>query len=290
MAVGRAARNRRSLSKRRNKKSMRAIILAAGKGSRLNGAAGDLPKCLIQLGEITLLERQIETLRSAGIDDIHIVVGYGADRVRETCGNAARYIENHLYHQTNSLFSLWMARELMFDGCVVMNGDVLFHAELLRNLLSFKREDALLISYCDRNSAQLGDEEMKVKIKNGMVADITKAMSPKKADGENIGIVKFGCAGARLLAEKMDALIAAGAHRDWAPRAFREFASERPLHAVGSNGFPWIEIDYPEDYRRALDEILPLILMDEQLADDRIARDQLTEERLLASAAISSEA
>lgn len=258
---------------------MRAIILAAGKGSRLNGVAGDLPKCLVKIGGMTLLERQIQTLRSSGIGDIYVVVGYGADIVRETCGTSVKYVENFRYHQTNSLFSLWLTREHLLDGFVVMNGDVLFHPRLLRNLLSFWHEDALLISYCDRNQSPLGDEEMKVKIKNGTIAEITKAMNPKKADGENIGIGKFGPAGARILVEKMDELIAAGAHQDWAPRAFREFAFERPLSAVSTCGFPWIEIDYPEDYARALDQILPLILMDEEVAEDQ----------LLAVAAMSSD-
>ena len=249
---------------------MRAIILAAGKGSRLNGVAGDLPKCLVSIGGMTLLERQIQALRSSGIDDIHVVVGYGADSVRATCGTSVSYIENICYHQTNSLFSLWIAREHMLDGFVVMNGDVLFHPQLLKNLLSSDYESALLISYCDRETTPLGDEEMKVRLRNGTVAEITKAMNPKKADGENVGIGKFGPAGAKVLIEKMDELIGAGAHRDWAPRAFREFALERPLHAVGTCGFPWIEIDYPEDYARAVDEILPLILMDEELAQDQL--------------------
>lgn len=258
---------------------MRAIILAAGKGSRLNGVAGNLPKCLVNMGGMTLLERQVQALRSSGIDDIYVVVGHGADGVRETCGTGVSYIENSCYHQTNSLFSLWMAREYMFDGFVVMNGDVLFHPQLLRNLLSFWHEDSLLISYCDRDAAPLGDEEMKVKIAGGTITDITKAMDPKKADGENVGIGKFGPAGSRVLVEKMDELIAAGAHRDWAPRAFQEFISERTLSAVSTDGFPWIEIDYPEDYCRAVDHILPLILMDEELA----------QEQLLAVAAMSSE-
>ena len=258
---------------------MRAIILAAGKGTRLNGAAGDLPKCLVNIGGVTLLERQIQALRWSGIDDIYVVIGYGADRVRAICGTDVNYIENVCYHQTNSLFSLWMAREQMSDGFVVMNGDVLFHPQLLKDLLSFRREDALLISYCDKEAAPLGDEEMKVRIKNATIAEITKAMDPKKADGENVGIGKFGPAGARVLVEKMDELIASGAHRDWAPRAFREFALQRPLHAVSTCGFPWIEIDYAEDYRRALDEILPLILMDGELAEDQ----------LLAVAAIGSD-
>ena len=72
-------------------------------------------------------------------------------------------------------------------------------------------------------------------------------------------MVKFGAAGARLLAEILDARVAAGGLRDWAPRAFAEFAAVRPLHAIGTRGYPWTEIDFPEDYRRAVDEILPQI-------------------------------
>ncbi|HST21479.1 MAG TPA: phosphocholine cytidylyltransferase family protein [Blastocatellia bacterium] len=250
---------------------MRAIILAAGKGSRLNGVAGDIPKCLVNIGGVPLLERQVQALRSSGIYDINVVVGYGADIVREVCGTGVNYIENILYHQTNSLFSMWIARDCMSDGFVVMNGDVLFHPQLLRNFLSFRHEDALLISYCDSEATPLGDEEMKVKINNGTIADITKTMNPKEADGENVGIGKFGPAGARLLVEKMDELIRAGARRDWAPLAFREFAFERPLSAVSTGGFPWIEIDYPEDYARALDQILPLISMDEEMAEEAVA-------------------
>ena len=61
---------------------MRGIILAAGKGSRLNGTAGESPKCLVKVGGVTLIERQIRALRRAGIDDIAVVVGCQAERVR----------------------------------------------------------------------------------------------------------------------------------------------------------------------------------------------------------------
>ena len=70
---------------------MRGIILAAGKGSRLNGTAGDKPKCLVEAGGITLVERQIRALERAGIDDIAVVVGCQADRVRSACGHR-RYL------------------------------------------------------------------------------------------------------------------------------------------------------------------------------------------------------
>jgi choline kinase len=84
-------------------------------------------------------------------------------------------------------------------------------------------------------------------------------MPPAEADGENLGIVKFGAAGAELLGSILEARVGAGALRDWAPRAFAEFATRRPLHAIGTRGFPWTEIDFPEDYQRAVNEILPAI-------------------------------
>lgn len=249
---------------------MRAIILAAGRGSRLKDVAGDVPKCLAAAGATTLLERQLRSLESAGIRDIIVVTGYRADLVRRACGHRALCVENPRHGETNSLYSLWLARQYLGDGFVVMNGDVLFHPQLLVELLSSPCEDALLIAYSDPASP-LGDEEMKVVVRDGCVAEITKQMDGRLADGENVGLVKFGVEGARRLIEKLNALIKGGAERDWAPRAFREFALERPLYTVSTGGLPWIEIDYPADYWRALDDVVPLIETDDARADDRLA-------------------
>lgn len=238
---------------------MRGIILAAGKGSRLNGTAGESPKCLVKVGGETLIDRQIRALRRAGIDDIAVVVGCEAEQVRRSCGHGITYVENSRYAQTNSMYSLWMARPLLFEGFVVLNCDVLFHPVLLNDLISAQHENALLIAYREADQAPFGDEEMKVQVRCGRVREISKQMDPDDADGENLGVVKFGAAGAAELVSIMDRLIAAGGLRDWAPRAFREFAQTRPLHAVGTRGFPWIEIDFPEDYQRAVREVLPLI-------------------------------
>jgi L-glutamine-phosphate cytidylyltransferase len=238
---------------------MRGVILAAGKGSRLNGTAADKPKCLVEAGGLTLIERQMRILERAGVDDIAIVVGCAADRVRSVCGPRATYIENTRFAETNSLYSLWMARALLYEGFVVLNCDVLFHPVLLNDLLTSQHEDALLLAYREAHQPPFGDEEMKVKVRCGRVVDISKTMDPSEADGENLGIVKFSSEGAAILVDIMDRLVAAGELRAWAPRAFREFAGVRPLHAVGTRGLPWIEIDFPEDYRRAIRDVLPAI-------------------------------
>jgi choline kinase len=234
---------------------MRAIILAAGKGLRLELTETEPAKCLLKLGGTTLIERQLASLRAAGIHEIVVVVGFQAEHVKHACGTEIEYIENPIFGETNSMYSLWLARQFFANGFVVLNSDVLFHPQLLTDLLTARHEDAILVSY--RNGTKYGSEEMKVKVRGGHVLDISKSMDPDGADGENVGIVKFGPTGAAILGRELDRLVAGGDLRAWAPRAFLEFAKKRPLPVIGTRGYPWIEIDFPEDLRRAREEILP---------------------------------
>jgi choline kinase len=87
-------------------------------------------------------------------------------------------------------------------------------------------------------------------------------MDATEADGENLGMVKFSPAGARVLTPILDRIVSGGGLREWAPRAFLTFARVRPLHAIGTRGLPWTEIDFPEDYQRAVHEVLPAIEAD----------------------------
>jgi choline kinase len=239
---------------------MRGVILAAGRGARLNGGDSNMPKCLVTLGGETLLARNIRLLRSTGIDDIVVVVGCAADAVRQGCRNVS-FVDNPRFAQTNSLFSLWLARHLLLDGFLVMNCDVLVHPQLLADLVSARHEDALLADFA-ADRGDYGDEEMKVRVRRGCVVEMSKTMPAADADAENLGIVKFGRAGASVLVEEMDRLVAAGQLMAWVPHAFAGFAARRPLHAIGTRGYPWLEIDFPEDYRRAVDEVLPQIERD----------------------------
>jgi L-glutamine-phosphate cytidylyltransferase len=239
---------------------MKGIILAAGRGARLTGGNHEMPKCLVTVGGETLLSRNVRLLRAAGIKDIVVVVGCAADTVRRTC-QGVEFVENARFAQTNSLYSLWLTRPLLGDGFIVMNCDVLVHPQLVTDLLTAWHEDALLLAYREGDTTY-GSEEMKVRVRCGRVIDISKTMDPRRADGENVGLVKFGAEGARLLIEEMDALIAGGDNKAWVPRAFKAFAERRPLHVVGTRGLPWTEIDFPEDYRNAVEVVLPRIERD----------------------------
>lgn len=237
---------------------MKGIILAAGKGTRLNGAAVK-PKCLVEVGGLTLLQRQITALQQCKISEIVVVIGFEGDSIRQECGPEIDFVENSRFSDTSSLYSLWLAGAHLNEGFVVLNSDVLFHPRILDELLRSSHDDALLISYCQGITEPLGDEEMKVKVQGEVVIDISKDMNPLEADGENVGIVKFSSAGAKLLVGYMNDLINGGAVKEWAPRAFLEFATHHRLHAVSTQGYPWIEIDFPEDYHKALHEIYPKI-------------------------------
>jgi choline kinase len=225
----------------------RAVILAAGNGKRMGRLTLDRPKTMLDVEGRALIDRELDALAACGVLDVTIVVGYQHERLRNHLGSRVRFIENARYQETNSLYSLWLARETLDDGAVVMNSDILVSRRLMAKLIDAPVEDAVLV---DRHSA-LAEEEMKVKIWQGFAIDFSKELAPWDADGENVGILKFGRRGGRRLAEHLDAFIAAGAINAWAPRAFKAIAQEWPVRAIATDGLPWTEIDFPEDLERA---------------------------------------
>ena len=244
---------------------MRAVILAAGSGSRLRPVVGPWPKCLARIGDSTILQCQIEHLRAHALTPITLVLGYRRDAVEAVCDRDVEVVYNPDYASTNSLYSLWLARNLLTDGFVVLNSDVLFHPHLLTRLTTASADDALLVARREPG-VRYSDEEMKVHVRGGCVAAIDKALPDADSDGENVGIAKFSATGAAELLREVEALVEQGAVREWLPRAFHAFCQRRPLHVVDTAGLPWIEIDFPEDYLRACREVLPAINSQEMTA------------------------
>jgi choline kinase len=233
----------------------KAIILAAGVGSRLRPFTEDLPKCLLEVGAQTILDQQVAALRQCGITDVLVVVGYRGDLIRRHLGHRARYLDNPRYETTNSLYSLWLARAELAGGALILNSDVLALPALFDRLLQAPAPDAILV--------ELGEgfepEDMKVTLHGMQVLDFGKALPPERAQAHNVGVGKFSEPGASRLVEYLDQLVAMGHENDWVPAAFREFATHWPLTAVPTEGLPWIEIDYAEDLTRARLEVEPAI-------------------------------
>jgi L-glutamine-phosphate cytidylyltransferase len=241
---------------------MRAVILAAGAGRRLRPALGRWPKCLAKVGDSFLIERQIRALRECGVDEVTLVLGYRRKHVERVCGRYVDVVYNKHYASTNSLYSLWLARHQLANGFIVLNSDVLFHPQLLRNLIKSPHGNALLLAV-RQAGVRYSDEEMKVHARDGQVLAIDKGLDDAKADGENVGIAKFSASGAARLLDILDGLVDSGALTAWLPRAFHAFCQQDPLYVVETGGYPWIEIDFPDDYARARREVLPAIMASE---------------------------
>ncbi|MCI0342098.1 MAG: phosphocholine cytidylyltransferase family protein [Planctomycetales bacterium] len=232
----------------------RAVILAAGQGTRLGPAAEGRPKILLDIGGKPLLERTLETLADAGLGNVTVVVGWKAEEVRAALGRRGECVENPDYAATNSLQSLWYAREALRGGAVVLNGDTFLDPEILDRLLR-AGPDALAYD----STSGSGREHMKVVLHEGRVATLGKDLPPAQAAGENVGVFVLSPNGARVLVEKADALVRAGRREAWVAEAVQATAAEVPIRGVDVAGLPWAEIDFPFDLERARNEVWPAI-------------------------------
>ncbi len=233
---------------------MQALILAAGRGSRLGKITEGAPKCLLQVGGRPIVAHQLEALAEAGVGPVGMVVGYCADEIRRAVGIGVEYIDNPRWNATNSLYSFWLARDWVKGSLVVLNSDVTFHPEILHRVLAAGGD---AIAY-DSSSAH-APEHMKVRVVDGQLIDMSKDMDAGVSTGENVGILCFSDETVKLLFRKADTLLASGSERDWIGTAVRQVARERKIQAVDIAGIPWVEIDCAHDLQRARREIWPAI-------------------------------
>lgn len=228
---------------------MKAIILAAGVGRRLGGSVVEHPKCLLELGGRTLLDRMLDALREVGVRDVTIVVGHLAEQIEAAVAgrDGVRTIRNPDYRK-GAILSLWTARDALDGDVLVMDADVLFPVEMLRRLLDSPAENCFLM---DARAANDG-EAMMLMAQNGRVIDITRGLRGEfDACGESIGFLKVGATAAPVLRELLRQAIEAGRdgveHEEVYPALMRQCE----IGYVTADDLPWLEIDFPEDVERA---------------------------------------
>jgi choline kinase len=243
---------------------MRGVILVAGVASRLRPLTNDVPKCLLPVGGISLLERTVGALRGNGITDLIIVTGYRAPQVREFMekrfpGLRATYLHNGEYETTNNIASLWLAHaSCAGKEFLLLDGDILFDRRVVAHLLAAGAGSGLVL----RSRGDLGAEEIKVEVDGeGFVRRIGKEIPPGMAVGESIGIEHFAPDESRILFREVEELVVAQGQRD----IFYEAAFQRgidrgmALRAVDIGDLPCMEIDTAEDLARAEGEASRLL-------------------------------
>lgn len=234
-----------------------AVILAAGRGSRLKQHTRDRPKCLLEIGGRSIIEHQIRALRLAGVDSIQVITGYGAEQVRRICGSDVSYAHNEHFDTTNSFDSLGCATLNPGPlGFLILNSDVLFHPELLVRLLDDPRENVLLADY----TSTLAQEEMKISVDaSRRITAISKSIEPSKAQAENLGVLRIGGAAALRMLELSRNRELSPSRIAWLPDGIHFLREAFAFHALSVEALPWTEIDFEQDLLRARNEIYPLV-------------------------------
>ncbi len=233
---------------------MIGVILAAGMAKRLRPLTDERPKCLLTVGERTLLQRTADAIITAGINELVVVTGYRQQMIRDflTAHYPAvtiHFIDNPDYAHNNNIFSLWLTR-LYTEGkdFLLLDSDILFDPAIIPAVL--KQEGSALAL----NRHELGEEEIKVIVDNeNRVLEISKVCSIEQAIGESVGIEKMTADYSTALFTELEKMIEGEGLID----VFYEKAFERLIpqghtfKIVDTTDFFSIELDTVEDFENA---------------------------------------
>jgi choline kinase len=245
---------------------MRAIILAAGRGLRLRQEGADhVPKCLLRFGGASLLERHLRMLRKAGIDDVVLALGFRQDlveaEVERLSWQPRPQIVNNPGFELGSVLTVHTVAEALTRGgdVLLMDADVLYDERVLMPLLA---EDRPVNRLPIDRDFEPGDEPVKVCVRDGTPVELRKQLAgglEYDTIGESIGFFRFEEHAAKRLASLVESYVRTGRSNLPHEEAVRDLILERTqkIEIVDVTGAPWMEIDFPIDVERAMQEVLP---------------------------------
>jgi len=230
---------------------MQAIILAAGMGRRLNSLTGGLPKPMLKITDKSIIHTQIESCLQYGVERFVIVIGYREEEMKAhilevLSSEQVIFVINPDFATTNTLYSLYLAREYLDQDTLYFNGDVLFEDILLSKLLSYHGSSILVeMKVC-------GDEEVKVIINNSSyMTAIGKELCPEECAGEFIGIACFRKDVLVNMIKFLELGVESKQHNNYFEYAVNKFCDVIEILAISTGDAACIEIDFPEDIVRA---------------------------------------
>lgn len=242
---------------------MIGVILAAGMAKRLRPLTDTKPKCLLKVGERTLLERTVDAMRQAGIQEFLVVTGYRGEMIREFLTShfsflTFHFLDNTDYEHNNNIYSLWMAcQKVRGSEFLLMDSDILCDPVAVVRIAQ-EQTSALAV-----NRHELGEEEMKVVVDvDSRITEISKTCRPEDAMGESVGIEKITADYSEALARELDLMILQEGLIDiFYERAFERLIPQgHTFKVVDTTHYFSYELDTPEDFQRA-QELMPKELL-----------------------------
>jgi len=233
---------------------MKAIILSAGQGKRLLPLTAETPKCALVVQGKTVLEWQIDELLRAGIDEIVVVTGFGADKVeqlmeRRYAVSQVRTVFNPFFKLADNLASCWVVRSEMAEDFILLNGDTLFDSAVLERLLS--SPPAPITVTIDKKAAY-DEDDMKVILDGDRLVSIGKKLPLDLVTAESIGMLLFRSTGTALFRNTIEQVLRTpeGTGR-WYLSVIDELARTTAVMTCCIQGLPWAEVDFPADLKNA---------------------------------------
>jgi len=235
---------------------MKAIILAAGMGTRIRPLTDNCPKSLLNINGKPILEMMLSHIQHCGITEVIFVLGYLQEQIRHYVNTNfpeldSTYVVNNDFITTNTGYSLMLALQVSkTEAFVKFDADVVFDREILERLIDSEHENCL----CIDTKIQLDAEEIKVTLDDSnYVIKVNKSVPPVDAIGESIGIEKInGHTAEILLADLQENMLDAENHQEYYEAAYeRLIAKAVQIFALDITGLRWTEIDTKEDFQIA---------------------------------------
>ena len=219
---------------------MKGVILAAGRSTRLYPVTLHTPKCLLKVGNKTMIERQIEYFKKCGIEDMIVIVGFHESKIKEVLGDSVKYILNPDFSTTNNIYSLFLAKEdLKGEEFVCVYSDLFFTPKILRKCISSKEGICLAV---DRKPVE---GTIRVKIEEDSIAMITMELSVEEADGNFIGMAKFSPKGSENIFNELEELVKNKENlKDYYTIGLVSLINKgKKIGFIQTDGDTWVDID-----------------------------------------------
>lgn len=233
---------------------MKAIIMAAGIGSRISGVIGNKPKCLIMANRETLITRMVRLLKSRNVNNITVITGYNSHLIHDELGSQVKYFHNPLYSVTNSITSLWLAKELLDEDVILMNADLYVEDQIIDVALAQTRH-VVMLSDCTR----IEDADFRFGVKGDRIIKTGNQLKNHETDCEYVGIVRIDKSFVTEFKTRLEHMIQRADFRNWWEGVLYTFIDEgMTIYHKDVSGIFWTEVDHMGDYQRLNDWVAKL--------------------------------
>lgn len=233
----------------------KALILAAGRGSRLKNLTSNKPKPLLKIFKKTLIEMLIDKLYDLNFNKIVVITGYKADRIKKKLKNKVKYHFYPGFLKTNNLHTLLHAKKELNKSLLCLFSDVIFDFQILKKLIKSVGSIVLAV---DKKARLKGT--MRVKTQKDNIIEIGNQIDVKKCDGNFIGFAKFTKTGCKVIKNELKKYQHSN-YNDYYTIIFNNLAKKRIVKFIDVSKYKWKEIDNHKDlvvakkiYKKILNE------------------------------------